>query len=628
MNSIRSGGRRLFPALLGLAALLSVSLASTARAQPMADRVPADAIIYVGWMGLEDKSPGFAGSHLEAVMKEANFQQLVDETFPKLLAKISEKDRQAAEVINIAKPIVVPMLKHPTAIFVGAPEFVARDQPPKVKAGLVCMAGADADAMHQQIENLMTAAPQQVRDMVKVARQGNVVSVLVNYDAVPAGGPGQGLLGSAKFKAMAPHMVANASLAIYVDVEALLAAGNKAVDLFAPPEAQKYWPRVRDAIGLQGVKHFVWTAGFDGKDWADHLFLHVPEPRQGLFALADPTPLSPEALKSIPVTATVAGGMKFDFAKLVTGLRTAIAQVEPEAGRKVDEVLAQASQGIGMDLQKDVLETLGDEWVYYVDPMTGGRGVFGGVLVNRLRNPQKAEAALTKLEALINDALAKNIHEKDITVKFLTVKSGDTTIHYLGTPLVSPAWAVKGQYLVVALFPQMVAGAADQIGAPAKSILDNPRYQAVRTRLGVANANGFSYIDLQETAPDGYALWVAISRLTGFGDMFGIPAPAMLMPPLRKLMPHMAPAGSVTWTDKDGIHAKAIAPFPGATIIGTDPLGGLIGAVPGLALPYLATQRRAEFRRAEFDRPAEAQPQPRVEPPPPLRPQPRPLPPQ
>src|SRR4051812_9349572 len=99
----------------GLALLLSAFLPSAAHAQPMANRVPSDAIIYVGWNGFEDKSPGFAGSHLEAVLKEANFQQLVDETFPKLLQMIAEKDRGAADAINIAKPIVLPMLKHQTA---------------------------------------------------------------------------------------------------------------------------------------------------------------------------------------------------------------------------------------------------------------------------------------------------------------------------------------------------------------------------------------------------------------------------------------------------------------------------------------------------------------------------------
>lgn len=609
MLSFISRQRQTAIGCFGLALSLVSFLSSTAKAQPLADRVPADAMIYVAWTGLQDQTPGFKGSHLEAVMQEANFQQLMDQTFPQLLQKISDHDRQAAEVINIAKPIVVPMLKHQTAIFVGPPTFAGRDQPPQVKAGLICNAGPDAEAMHAQIQNLLGAAPQQVQQMVKLTKEGNVVSVLVGYDAAPAGGIG----GSAAFKSMAPHMVPNASAILYVDVDKLTSVLNTAVTTYAPGEVQNYWPKIRDAIGLQGVKHLVWTCGFDGKDWADHVFLHVPEPRQGLFALADPTPLSPAAMKIIPATATIAGATRIDLSKLVTGLRNAITQVEPGAGAQVDQLFQKASQSIGMDIQKDVLDNLGEEWVYYVDPYTGGRNVFGGVYINHLRNPQKAEASFAKLETLLNQELAKNIHEKDISVKFLTTKSGDTTIHYLGTPLVSPAWAVKGDYLIIALFPQMVAGAADQIGTNAPSILDNPKFKAVRERLGVTNANGFSFIDLQQTAPDGYALWTAISRLTGFGDMFGVPAPAMILPPLRRLMPHMAPAGAVTWTDKDGLHMKAIAPFPGATLIGTDPLGGVASMLPAVMLPALTKAREAANRAAEraHTAPAPVQPEPR-----------------
>ena len=68
-----------------------------AKAQPLADQVPADAIIYVGSQGFEAKGPGFAGSHLEGVMKAGEFQTLVDQTLPQLLDKVGQRDRQAAE---------------------------------------------------------------------------------------------------------------------------------------------------------------------------------------------------------------------------------------------------------------------------------------------------------------------------------------------------------------------------------------------------------------------------------------------------------------------------------------------------------------------------------------------------
>ena len=563
------------------AALLCLSLlAVPVRAQPMADRVPDDAIVYVGWLGYDAKGPGYEGSHLKAVLELAEFRKLVDETFPKLMERLGQENREAAEAVNIARPILVPMLKHPTAIFVGTPDL-PKDGQPMPRAGILCKAGADAEAMHLHVQNLMKEAPDEVRQMVKVSRAGDTVVLTVGYpNGLPEAG-GKTLATSAGFKAAQAHMVKDASFAIYADVEKLVAVGDQAVTQYGPPDAQQMWPKVRDAVGLRGVKRFVWTSGFDGKEWMDHVFVAAPEPRPGLLALADPTPLSDAAFKSIPATATMAGASRFNLSKLITGIKDAVGKVEPRAIAEWDKGLAEANRRVGLDLQRDVVDALGDEWVYYVDPNTGGRGPAGAVFLNRLKDPAKAEAAFTKLEALANDEMAKAIKEKDVVVRFLTTKSGGTTVHYLGTPLISPSWAVKDGYLVLALFPQMVAGAADQIGA-GKSILDNPDFQALRKQMGVTNANSVAWYDLPRTAPDSYATWVAISRLVNVGDIFGVPTPPMILPPLNKLMPHLSPAGTVSWTDKDGFYAKAVSPFPGATLLASDPLGGMIGILPGI----------------------------------------------
>ena len=570
-----------------------MAAASMTRAQPLADKVPADAVLYVGSAGYDTKYPGYQGSHFQAVLDAAQFQQLVDETFPKLLQMVAQKDRGAAEAIGIAKPVLLPLLKHPSALWIGKPDLVAGQQP-KPRAGLISRAGEDAGPMFEHLQNLLRNAPPQVADLVKVTKTGDTVTVAIGYDAgqVPAAA-GAGLAGSASFKAILPHAVPNAPYFVYADVAELVAAVDKAVDSYGEPAAKENWPKVRDAVGFKSVKHFVWSSGFDGKDWLDHAFVHAPEPRTGLVALADPTPLSEAALKTIPVTATRAGAAKFDVAKLIAGLRKAIGDVEPQATERVDQALAEVSKAIGMDVQKDLLAVVGDEWVYYTDPLTGGRGVGGLVLVNRLKDARKAETAFAKLERLVNDQLAKNIKEKDVAVRFLTTTSGGTTIHYLGTPLLSPAWAVKDGFLVIGLYPQIVAAAADHVAGSGKSILDNPGYQAVRKRLGATNVNAVGFADLPQTAPDAYATWVAVSRLSGFADLFGVPAPAMLLPPLPKLMPHLAPAGQVTWTDKDGIHMKGISPFPGAAILASDPLGGAQSApvLISVLLPALTKAR-------------------------------------
>ena len=52
--------------------------------------------------------------------------------------------------------------------------------------------------------------------------------------------------------------------------------------------------------------------------------------------------------------------------------------------------------------------------------------------------------------------------------------------------IVSPAWTMVGDKLVISLYPQIVEDAARQIKQGEKSILDNPDYVAARKRTGNA----------------------------------------------------------------------------------------------------------------------------------------------
>jgi general secretion pathway protein G len=590
---------------MSIVALLTLIVCSASvHARPLADRVPADAIIYVGWTGIENKGPGYAGSHLEALCKAGEFEKLINQTLPQLIDKAAQQNAEFAEAARIALPVLKPLVKHPTAIWIGSPILVENEKP-VFRVGLHCDAGPDAAAMHDQLAELLKAAPRDVQRELnpKVSRTDNVVTVTLNYADNELPAAGAGLSASPEFKSLQAHLVPNTAFIAYVNIERLTVVADHAVNLYAKDQQPaQLWPKVRDAIGLPSVKRFVWSSGFDGKDWADHVFLHAPEPRSGLVALADPTPLSDDALRAIPASATMAGASRFDVSKLIDGLKKAAVAIEPGAEGEIDRIFKDASQKIGMDLEKDLIDAFGPEWVFYADPMTGGRGMLGSVVLNKLRDPAKAEQALKKLQDLIAAEVAKAAQNQPIKLRFLTTESNGTTIHYVGTPIISPAWAVKNGYLVAALFPQMVAGAVDQIGANKPSILDNPDYQDLRKRLGVAKANEVMFLDLQKTAPDAYASHVAVSRLTGFADLLGVDAPAMLLPPLGRLMPHLTPAGSVTWTDAEGIHVKALSPFPGATMLASDPFSNLFGLLPALG----AVSQGAAVNRVEAARDAHA----------------------
>jgi prepilin-type processing-associated H-X9-DG protein len=550
-----------------LTVLVIVFATTSSPAQPLADRLPDGALIYVGWVGSDNMGPGYAGSHLEAVLKESKFSDFVNVSIPKVLAKIGATDREAAEITGLISAIAGPMWRHPSAFYFGGIDPPAGpNQPPSPRIALMCNAGAEARTLADQLRKVTANVPAPFP--INVEEQGGVVLWSIGAKGWGAGQkPANPLSTGRNFTSALAQVQKTPVVAVYVDVQGIVSM----VDAMAGngPEAQS-WAKARDALGLARIGRAIWTSGFDGKDWMSQAYVEAPAPRTGAVpAMFDAKPLSDEILKSIPQTATVAMAGRFDLGGLVRGIRSAVAQIEPQAGQQIDGFFAQVKDAIGLDLQTDLFDVLGDEWALYVDPMTAGNGMLGFAVVNRAKNPPKLDQSLSKLEEVANSLIRANMGQGDgpqMTIEFKRTPVNGATLHDFAIPFVSPSWAVKDGNLYLGLYPQVVEAALAQPGN--KSILDNEDYLALRKRLGNVPASGFTFANLPKTAPEGYQEVLMISRLyLGFADMFGADTPALLLPPLRKIMPHLSPAGSVSWSDNAGWHAKAVSPFPGSGLL-------------------------------------------------------------
>jgi prepilin-type processing-associated H-X9-DG protein len=251
-------------------------------------------------------------------------------------------------------------------------------------------------------------------------------------------------------------------------------------------------------------------------------------------------------------------------------------------------VLAQVRDAIGLDLQKDVFDLFGDEWAAYLDPMAAGQGILGYAVVNRAKDARKLENSLTRLEDVINSIAKSAMGPNAPTIGIQRTPMNGTTLHHLAVPFVSPSWAIKDGNLYLGLYPQVVEAAVEQGGGRNKSILDNEDFQAVRKRLGGQAASGIGFANLPKTAPDGYQQLLMISRLYfGGADLFGAQTPAMAIPPLRAIMPHLSPSGDVSWSDAAGWHYKGVSPFPGSDMLTPGGGGQMIVAQEALLVSIL-----------------------------------------
>lgn len=566
-----------------------------ATAQPLADRVPADSMIYVGWQGSADLGPGYAQSNLKAVLDDSNIPEFLDKFLPEVLDKVGQINPQAGGIGKIVAAIGKPTWQHPTAFFIAGIDHPA-GQSPVPHLGIIWQAGADGDALAKQLEDLIGQAP--VPFPVKVFHDQQLVALMVGYDdpkAALGGGNTKALTGDAAFKATMAHLtVKDASFAAYVDYERVFGTVDDLVKLSGQEDAGKVWPKLRDRLGLPGMKHLAIASGFEGKNYGTQAFLESPEPRTGLLKLASGKPLGEEIIAAIPSTVTMAGAGRFDLASLFDLIRDTADDVDPKSVRQFDRLLDEIAKDSDVNLRKDLLASLGDEWAYFADPTIGGRGLASFTVVNHLKDAAKFEESMAKIQEYVLKQIEKESGQQvPVKIGFETAKIDGMTVHYLAVPLVQPSWIVQDGNLYVAPFAQVAVGAARHFANKGDSILKNPGFIAVGGHLRQENPASFSFMDLPKTAPDAYGTWLLISRLAGFGDLFGVKSPPMILPELPKLVSHLSPAGSVKWVDAEGFHLRAIEPFPGSTVLASDPMTSAIYAEPVLISILLPALNRA-----------------------------------
>jgi prepilin-type processing-associated H-X9-DG protein len=564
-------------------------------AQPLADRVPENSILYVGWCGSESMPPAYQGSHLKAVLDSSNLREVFDTFVPQLMSKAAMQDRDVAEAMDYFRGLAGPMWRRPTALYFTGVDFTGPMPLPRV--GLICQAGPDL----QGVVDRLTSLKQKVGGEVPLNWQIDNATITVYLGAQPDP-VGRGLSNNASFKSALAKVQPDSAVALYIDGAKVLAVIDEAVAKSDDRDAMTMWPKIRDGAGLTGLGSIIWTSGFDGKEWGDRLFIAAPAPRKGVLAWGDAPPVSDEMLKTVPGTATYVSVGAFDLAGCVSSIRSIATAVDPRAQVEFDRGLGMVNVMLGMDLMKDVLEPLGPQWLMYTDPNTAGIGLVGLVIVNKPDDPAKAEQGLNGIAGLIANATAQAMRREGLSLPFRQTNVGELTVNYIAAPLVSPAWVVKDGYMYLGLYPQVAASAARFGGSGKPSILDNADFQAMRKRLGGTNVTALTYGDLRKSAMESYQALLLISRLgLGLADMWGVKSPELVMPTLDDLLKHLTPMGSVAWADQDGYHMRSICPFPGSELMsgGTGVIAPVVGTsalMGSIMLPSLNRARETANR--------------------------------
>ncbi len=247
---------------------------------------------------------------------------------------------------------------------------------------------------------------------------------------------------------------------------------GKALDL-AKSLAGPFVPGLKerlDGTGLAGVKAVVFSSGFDGKESRALYEIDAPGERKGLtkvlknapLGVADLPPMPPDvsrfsALRVDPAAAYDAG---LGFIDLLT--LNAEFGVEDDAKKKgvaavikarKEYLMRETDKFLGVSVTDDLLPYLGDRLVTFQSP-TEGLQVFGTVICVSVKDADKVRTAADRVQRAI-EAIASS----PVKVRKKTLRGVEYREFYArGFGIITPTYAVVGDWLVVAGHPQLVQG--------------------------------------------------------------------------------------------------------------------------------------------------------------------------
>jgi hypothetical protein len=541
---------------MALVAVFGVS----AKAGPLDDRVPQDSIFYVGWAGADALGPQYATSNLKGVLDASKIPDFVSKQLPKLIDMARAQDPNAPQIIaKIQKGLNVAW-RHPTAFYFCPLDFT-NPQTPGFRFGLICDAGADAKPTVDLLNEALAQAPQNPFLPIKVVQDGATVMVTFGKaDTLADLKQGGGLAANASYKAaMAKVNQPAPASAMYFDMTKAMATLNEALAKIpnVPQDAKTQVPALIDSMGYGALTQVAVVGGFDAKGWSEKSYIGINGPKKGFVALMDDGPLSDVVMALVPKEAAAFAAWKLDLQKVFAQTRDLQIRISPTGQRQFDQGVAAVNQNLGLNVEKELIAPLGNEWVFYRAPLSD-EGGNSPALVTKLKDGATFAKSLAKIESMVNGI-------PNLPIKIEKVTAAQTQVSTLAFMQYSVAWGVKNDTFYISSLSG-IGGAIKQVENKSPSILENPDYRAARAALP-ANAKPLS-ISYSNPAK----LYSEARRAAlGFFPVArqnGIDIPMDLLPETDAVAKFMPPGAAITWSDADGIHAAGKSAFPGSELLG------------------------------------------------------------
>jgi hypothetical protein len=259
-----------------------------------------------------------------------------------------------------------------------------------------------------------------------------------------------------------------------------------------------------DLFGLSCVESFGYASSYAEGGVRDTFALTYNGAPTGFLSLLDCCDGGFKFLKTAPADTGLYVGARVDLAAFVEKLAKVTEELFPGSGAAFDKGLAQANQALGMDVRKELLAAFGNEIGLYLTAPGNGSMIPDGMVLLRIGDRQQFEKVLERgfAEAGKNGGLSFNeMKSLPEGVKGWTVVIPDAPIQ--------PAMAISGDTLCIAKDPLALKSALKNLKAgAAKSAADNESLQrGLAGATGAKTADGLSllvFLDLKRAIEIGY----------------------------------------------------------------------------------------------------------------------------
>ena len=396
---------------------------------PLAEKLPASTLAYVGWAG---RSLTFDGSMFGQLLEEPATRQIFGVISSAITSAAGEGPQ--GQMLKHVWSLAGVAWQHPAAIAVID---LSQPAPPlPVGAILLVDVGSDREAFASHIESLVELLGEDIpiTDITvgqMTCRQAQLpigASIIFGFKedlffmclgdeaarvVVEQVTPKSLAAGQKFIDAFATADGDDVQMAFYVDATTLTSRIDSIMPRHISPadatidqdNQPSEFRRILDALGLAKATAIVGSTRIVDRGMYTKTRLLSPAPHRGVLMPFAAAPLTDADLAGVPDDADFLLAMRMSPEATYAEMRRVIELIDPATDAQLAAVLAGVEGQVGVSLTDDILTNLGDVWLLDCAPSHGGF-ITGTLLTVGVRDAPALTEAVGKIEAFFQPSVA------------------------------------------------------------------------------------------------------------------------------------------------------------------------------------------------------------------------------